>query len=88
MWPEPRRARGIDSIGGRASGLLARSGVAEDMRFELAGVPVLHEDDALRAVRAAADLLEEIAILNERLEAELGLAVSVRIGGEHRAGGN
>jgi hypothetical protein len=36
------------------------------MRFELAGVPVLHEDDALRAVRSAADLLEEIAILNER----------------------
>jgi class 3 adenylate cyclase/tetratricopeptide (TPR) repeat protein len=44
------------------------------------GVPVLHEDDALRAVRAAADLLEEIAILNERLEADFGAAVSVRMG--------
>src|ERR1700757_1161098 len=44
------------------------------------GVPVLHEDDALRAVRAAADLLEEIAVLNERLEADFGAAVSVRTG--------
>jgi class 3 adenylate cyclase/tetratricopeptide (TPR) repeat protein len=44
------------------------------------GVPVLHEDDALRAVRAAAGLLEEIAILNERLEADFGAAVSVRTG--------
>ena len=44
------------------------------------GVPVLHEDDALRAVRAAAELREEIAILNERLEADFGAAVSVRAG--------
>jgi class 3 adenylate cyclase/tetratricopeptide (TPR) repeat protein len=44
------------------------------------GVPVLHEDDALRAVRAAAELREEIAILNERLEADFGAAVSVRSG--------
>jgi class 3 adenylate cyclase len=44
------------------------------------GVPVLHEDDALRAVRAAAELLEEIAIFNERLEADFGAAVSVRTG--------
>ena len=29
------------------------------------GVPVLHEDDALRAVRAAAELREEISMLND-----------------------
>ena len=35
------------------------------------GVPLLHEDDALRALRAAAELREEIARLNEDLEARL-----------------
>jgi len=44
------------------------------------GVPVLHEDDALRAVRAAAGLGEEIAVLNTELEAGFGATVSVRIG--------
>src|SRR5947207_7198811 len=31
------------------------------------GVPVLHEDDAIRAVRAAAELREEFGPLNEEL---------------------
>lgn len=44
------------------------------------GVPVLHEDDVLRAGRAAADLLEEIAIPNEWLEADFGAIMSVRMG--------
>jgi class 3 adenylate cyclase len=44
------------------------------------GVPVLHEDDALRAVRAAAGLREQIAVLNRALEADFGAAVSVRTG--------
>ena len=44
------------------------------------GVPVLHEDDALRAVRAAAGLGEEIAVLNTELEAGFGVTVSVRTG--------
>jgi len=44
------------------------------------GVPVLHEDDALRAVRAAAGLREEIAVLNQQLEADFGATVSVRTG--------
>jgi class 3 adenylate cyclase/tetratricopeptide (TPR) repeat protein len=44
------------------------------------GVPVLHEDDALRAVRAAAGLREEIAMLNHQLEADFGATVSVRTG--------
>jgi class 3 adenylate cyclase len=44
------------------------------------GVPVLHEDDALRAVRAAAELREELSLLNAELEADFGAAVSVRTG--------
>jgi class 3 adenylate cyclase/tetratricopeptide (TPR) repeat protein len=44
------------------------------------GVPVLHEDDALRAVRAAAGLREGIAVLNRELEADFGASVSVRTG--------
>src|SRR5690348_17396779 len=44
------------------------------------GVPVLHEDDALRAVRAAAGLREDIAVLNRELEADFGATVSVRTG--------
>src|SRR5262245_42725943 len=44
------------------------------------GIPVLHEDDALRAVRAAAGLREQIAVLNRQLEADFGAAVTVRTG--------
>src|SRR5262245_19354799 len=44
------------------------------------GIPVLHEDDALRAVRAAAGLRESIAALNRELEADFGATVSVRTG--------
>jgi class 3 adenylate cyclase/tetratricopeptide (TPR) repeat protein len=44
------------------------------------GVPVLHEDDALRAVRAATGLREEIAVLNLELEADFGTTVTVRTG--------
>src|SRR5256884_9545544 len=45
------------------------------------GVPVAHEDDALRAVRAAAGLREQLAVLNGQLEAGFGARVSVRTGG-------
>src|SRR5262245_42621693 len=44
------------------------------------GVPMVHEDDALRAVRAAAGLREQIAALNTELEADFGASVSVRTG--------
>jgi class 3 adenylate cyclase/tetratricopeptide (TPR) repeat protein len=44
------------------------------------GVPVLHEDDALRAVRAAAELRMEIAALNATLESHFGASVSIRTG--------
>jgi class 3 adenylate cyclase/tetratricopeptide (TPR) repeat protein len=44
------------------------------------GIPVLHEDDALRALRAAIDLRDAIEDLNVELEEEYGLRIDVRIG--------
>jgi class 3 adenylate cyclase/tetratricopeptide (TPR) repeat protein len=44
------------------------------------GVPVAHEDDALRAVRAADQMLERLEGLNEELEAEYGIHLEIRIG--------
>ena len=44
------------------------------------GIPVLHEDDALRAVRAAAEMRERLDALNEELERDWGVQISVRTG--------
>jgi class 3 adenylate cyclase/tetratricopeptide (TPR) repeat protein len=44
------------------------------------GIPRLHEDDALRAARAAVDMREALAALNEELERDRGVAIDVRIG--------
>ena len=60
------------------------------------GIPVAHEDDALRAVRAAAEMREQAAVLGEELARERGVELAVRIGvntgeavtGVSRAGGS
>ena len=44
------------------------------------GVPRLHEDDALRAVRAAHDLRAALGDLNEELVRDHGVALELRIG--------
>src|SRR6266516_6770520 len=44
------------------------------------GVPVLHEDDAMRAVRAAANLREAMGLLNEELAAEYETTIAIRMG--------
>ena len=44
------------------------------------GIPVLHEDDALRAVRATSDMRDALVPLNEDLERKYGVRLAVRIG--------
>jgi class 3 adenylate cyclase/tetratricopeptide (TPR) repeat protein len=44
------------------------------------GVPTLHEDDALRAVRAAAAMRERLSELNVELEASWATRLEIRIG--------
>ena len=44
------------------------------------GIPNLHEDDAVRAVRAATDMRDVLGPLNDDLEAMWGVRLSARIG--------
>src|SRR3977135_4453772 len=42
------------------------------------GVPTVHEDDALRPLRAAAELRDSVASLNVELERDYGVALQLR----------
>ncbi len=44
------------------------------------GYPMAHEDDGARAVRAALQIVQEMAILNLRLRQERGVSLAVRLG--------
>jgi predicted ATPase/class 3 adenylate cyclase len=44
------------------------------------GIPTLHEDDALRAVRAATEIRDTLAGLNEELQQSRGMAIVFRTG--------
>jgi class 3 adenylate cyclase len=68
-----------------ASEVLTRhGGVVEkfigDAVVAVFGVPQLHDDDALRAVRAAVELREKLNELSRPLEVKQRIAVAVRIG--------
>jgi len=59
------------------------------------GIPNIHEDDALRAVRAAAEMRDRLAVLNEEFDKTWGVRLSARTGintgrvvaGDPQAGG-
>ncbi|HEV3472660.1 MAG TPA: adenylate/guanylate cyclase domain-containing protein, partial [Actinomycetota bacterium] len=44
------------------------------------GIPAVHEDDALRAVRAAVDMHRAMADLSDEFESRLGHSLQIRIG--------
>src|SRR5262245_527073 len=44
------------------------------------GIPMMHEDDALRAVRAAHEMRERLVGLNEELQTDHGVRIDARIG--------
>ncbi len=78
-----------------ASAAVARHGgttekFVGDAVMAVFGTPVAHEDDALRAARAAVEARDAVAGLDETLERELGIRLEVRIGlatGEVLSGG-
>src|SRR5215211_2387495 len=60
-----------------ARAILERHG---DAVMAVFGVPTVHEDDALRALRAAEELRESLAGLNDELEQSYGTRLELRIG--------
>jgi class 3 adenylate cyclase len=64
----------LDAHGGRVEKFIG------DAVVGVFGVPVSHEDDALRAVRAAADMRGRLVELNTRLRAETDVELDAQIG--------
>jgi class 3 adenylate cyclase/tetratricopeptide (TPR) repeat protein len=67
------------------SGVLERHGgtvekFIGDAVMAVFGIPDLHEDDALRAVRAAAELRQALSALNDELERTFGARIGIRVG--------
>jgi class 3 adenylate cyclase/tetratricopeptide (TPR) repeat protein len=70
---------------GRMAEAIARHGgtvenYVGDAVMAVFGIPVAHEDDALRAVRAAADMREQVVLLHGELQRERGVELAVRMG--------
>jgi class 3 adenylate cyclase len=82
--PEALR-RVMERYFGTARGVLAQHGgtvekFIGDAVVAVFGIPAAHEDDALRAIRAAAEMREALATLNEELSRERDVTLAVRTG--------
>jgi class 3 adenylate cyclase/tetratricopeptide (TPR) repeat protein len=64
----------VDRHGGRIEKFIG------DAVMAVFGIPTLHEDDALRAVRAAAEMREALSGLNDELERDFGVRIDARTG--------
>jgi len=70
---------------GEVAAIVARHGgtlekFAGDALVAVFGLPVLHEDDALRAVRAAVEARAALAAVNDELVRDYGLGLNTRTG--------
>ena len=83
---DPESLRGVMSryFDGVAAAVEAHEGTVEkfigDAVMAVFGVPVVHEDDALRAVLAASQMRESLIALNTELEGTWGARLQVRTG--------
>jgi class 3 adenylate cyclase len=83
---DPETLRGVmwRYVGAMQDALERHGGTVEkfigDAVMAVFGVPAVHEDDALRAVRAAAEATEALDRLNRELEAEHGVRILTRTG--------
>jgi class 3 adenylate cyclase len=82
--PESRREP-LDRCFQEMRALLERHGgtvelVIGDAIVAVFGMPLVHEDDALRAVRAAFEMRDALTALNDHLETELRVRLTMRIG--------
>jgi class 3 adenylate cyclase/tetratricopeptide (TPR) repeat protein len=82
--PEPLRTV-MDRYFERMRSILERHGgtvekYIGDAVMAVFGIPAVHEDDALRAVVAAAEMREALLELNSRLERDLGVRIETRTG--------
>jgi class 3 adenylate cyclase/tetratricopeptide (TPR) repeat protein len=77
-WILSRYFETVSRVLGRHGGTIEK--FIGDAVVAVFGVPVASEDDALRAVRAAAEMREALVELNEELEGERGVRLAVRTG--------
>jgi class 3 adenylate cyclase len=83
---DPEAVRGVMSryFDAMRAALERHGGTVEkfigDAVMAVFGLPHAHEDDALRAVRAAADMRAEVRRLGDELRMELGVEFAARIG--------